>query len=68
MNIYDTKQVHCSKCDKFIGEVAYDAEIILPKCGKCIDPMPENDDKLSYLKNRYENINKKPREEIIIEA
>lgn len=27
-------------CDKCIGEVDYDAEIIFPKCGRCANPMP----------------------------
>lgn len=40
MNIYDTRVIHCSKCDKYIGEVEFDAEIILPKCGKCANPIP----------------------------
>jgi hypothetical protein len=53
MNIYDTKSVHCSKCGKFIGEIEFD--VILPKCGKCTDPIPEGDDKFAYLKSRYSN-------------
>ena len=40
MNIYDTRVISCSKCGKYIGEVDYDAEIILPRCGKCANPMP----------------------------
>jgi hypothetical protein len=40
MNIYDKRVICCSKCDKYIGEVDYDAEIILPKCGKCANPIP----------------------------
>jgi phage FluMu protein Com len=40
MNIYDNKVIRCSVCDKCIGEVDYDAEIIFPKCGKCANPMP----------------------------
>jgi hypothetical protein len=55
MNIYDTKSIYCSKCGKFIGEIDYDAVVILPKCGKCADPTPEGDDKMSYLKSRYSN-------------
>ncbi len=58
MNIYDTKQLHCSKCDKFIGEVDYDAEVIYPKCGKCANPMPENDDKIGYEINKYQKLPK----------
>ena len=53
MNIYDTKSIYCSKCDKFIGEIDFDAVVILPKCGRCADPIPEGDDKVSYLRSRY---------------
>jgi hypothetical protein len=38
MNIYDTKTIHCSGCGRFIGEIDYDAEVTLPKCGKCSVP------------------------------
>jgi len=55
MNIYDTKSIFCSKCGKFIGEIDFDAIVILPKCGKCVDPIPEGDDKMAYLKSRYSN-------------
>jgi hypothetical protein len=47
VNIYDTRQIYCSKCGKAVGEVAYDAEIILPKCGACANPMPHSDDRLT---------------------
>lgn len=40
MNIYDKCVIRCAICDKCIGEVDYDAEIIFPKCGKCANPMP----------------------------
>lgn len=40
MNIYDKRVICCSECDKYVGEVDYDAEIIFPKCGKCANPMP----------------------------
>lgn len=40
MNIYDKRIIRCSKCDKYIGEADYDAEIILPKCGNCANPIP----------------------------
>lgn len=63
MNIYDTKSVYCSKCGKFIGEIDFDAVVILPKCGKCADPIPEGDDKVSYLKTRYSNA---PSENILV--
>ncbi|MBI3639312.1 MAG: hypothetical protein HY223_03255 [Thaumarchaeota archaeon] len=57
MNIYDTKQISCYKCGRCIGEIDYDAIIINPKCGLCANPLPENDDKLTYLKNKFENVN-----------
>ena len=52
MNIYDKKVVRCSKCDVFIGEIDSDAEIFLPKCGKCANPKPEGDDKLRYIASK----------------
>ena len=51
LNIYDEKTISCVECGRCIGEVEYDAEIIRPKCGKCANPMPEGDDKLSYTVN-----------------
>ena len=53
MNIYDTKSVRCSRCGRFIGEIEYDAVVTLPKCGKCANPLPENEDKLSYTISKY---------------
>ncbi|CAD6514955.1 conserved hypothetical protein [metagenome] len=49
MNIYDTKTVRCVICDKPIGEVDYDAELIRPKCGQCSNPIPDTKDKMPYL-------------------
>ncbi|AJM92890.1 MULTISPECIES: hypothetical protein [Nitrosopumilus] len=43
MNIYDTKSVYCKDCGKPIGEIEYDANVILPECGQCADPIPEGD-------------------------
>jgi hypothetical protein len=53
MNIYDLKQVCCYKCGKYIGEIHYDAEITMPLCGPCADPIPKGDDKLSYTASKY---------------
>lgn len=55
LNIYDTKQISCYRCGRFIGEIDFDAVIVSPKCGDCANPFPKNDDKLTYLKNRYGN-------------
>jgi hypothetical protein len=54
LNIYDTKQISCSQCGVWIGEVDYDAQVILPKCGKCANPLPEGDDIL-YGINKVSN-------------
>lgn len=53
MNIYDMKPIYCTKCGKAIGEIDYDAIVTLPKCGKCANPLPENDDKSAYIRGRY---------------
>jgi hypothetical protein len=58
------KSVHCCKCDKFIGEVEYDAVVVLSKCGRCANPLPEGDDKLLYTINKYK-INSKSVELVI---
>ncbi|MEO9277795.1 MAG: hypothetical protein ABI340_08490 [Nitrososphaera sp.] len=58
MNIYDKKSVRCSKCDRFIGEIDYDAVVTLPKCGRCANPTPEGDDKVQYIVSKY---NKNPK-------
>ena len=55
VNIYDTKSIKCIICGKFIGEIDYDAQVILPKCGKCANPKPEGGDSLSYLESRLRN-------------
>ncbi|MEM3143735.1 MAG: hypothetical protein QXW91_03825 [Candidatus Nitrosotenuis sp.] len=36
-----------------MGEVEYDAEIILPKCGKCANPTPDGIDKLVYAVSKF---------------
>jgi hypothetical protein len=40
---------------------------MLPKCGKCANPIPEGDDKVLYLKSRYSNSQSEnsPREMIV---
>lgn len=58
MNIYDQKSIHCSKCDRFIGEIDFDAVVTLPKCGRCANPLPEGDDKVQYIVSKF---NKNPK-------
>jgi hypothetical protein len=55
--LYDTKIVHCTKCNKSIGEVEFDAEIVFPKCGHCADPTPDGFDKLGYTINSFNKKN-----------
>ena len=59
MNIYDTKSVYCKSCGKVIGEIDYDAIVILPECGQCANPLPEGDTILytiSAMKNQPQKI------------
>jgi len=49
LNIYDTKTLACKDCGKVIGEIDYDAEVILPKCSQCSNPTPHIRDKMPYL-------------------
>ena len=35
MNIYDTKPIKCSICEKSIGEIKYNSSVIFPLCGIC---------------------------------
>jgi hypothetical protein len=58
MNIYDKKSIHCSQCDRFMGEIDVDAVVVLPKCGRCANPMPEGDDKVLYIVSKF-NLNPK---------
>jgi len=52
--MYDTKTISCSSCGKCIGEIEYDAEVILPKCGSCANPMPDGD-KILYTISHFQN-------------
>ncbi len=54
MNIYDTKPIACSRCEKSIGEVDYDAKIINPLCGECANPLPEGE-KILYTVSSFQS-------------
>ncbi|MDH3312823.1 MAG: hypothetical protein OEM28_06710 [Nitrosopumilus sp.] len=54
MNIYDTKTIVYRSCKTPIGEIEYDAEVMLPQCGKCANPMPEGD-KILYALSPFRN-------------
>lgn len=43
MNIYDKKEISCSACGRFIGEIDYKAKVAYPLCGKCA----KKEDKIS---------------------
>ena len=55
MNIYDTKLIHCSICKRFIGEIDYDAIVMLPKCGKCTNQLLEENDS-THMAKVYDEI------------
>jgi len=55
MNIYDTKSIYCSRCGKFMGEMDYDAIVTLPKCGKCANPLPEENVKAPHITSKHQN-------------
>ena len=47
------------KCDKCLGELDYDAEVTLPLCGQCANPLPEGDDILytmSHMNNQQNQL------------
>ena len=62
--MYDKKSVCCSQCGRFIGEIDEDAIVILPKCGQCVNPMPEGDDKVQYIVSKM--INSENRNKIVV--
>jgi hypothetical protein len=55
LNIYDTRIIKCIICERYVGEIEYDAKVIRPLCGKCADPLPEGD-KILYTVSHYQNI------------
>ena len=56
MNIYDTKQVRCTKCKISIGEIDFDAEVTMPLCGKCANPLPEGDNVIYTISHIQNNL------------
>lgn len=54
MNLYDTKQISCTKCKIPIGEIDLEAQVIRPLCGKCANPLPEGD-KILHTVSYYQN-------------
>ena len=48
LNIYDTKMISCIQCDKQIGEIDYDANVMHPICGHCDDPKHDVKNQLAY--------------------
>ncbi len=55
MNLYDTKSIQCSRCEKFIGEIDCDASVIFPKCGKCAKQLSEESDTI-HVTSKYKEI------------
>jgi len=60
LNIYDTKVIRCIKCDKCIGEIDCDSNVIRPMCGQCYDPKPDVKDQISYRMKVSANKIEKP--------
>lgn len=67
--MYDTKQISCTRCEKWIGEVDCEARIINALCGQCADPKPMGEKILytmSYFQSKYEK--QKTHPELLVEA
>ena len=69
MNMYDTKQIYCTRCDICIGEVDSEAKIINALCGQCANPLPEGE-KILYTVSHYQSISDKRQlnSELLIEV
>ena len=67
MNLYDTIQIHCARCEKSIGEIEYDAKVINPLCGTCADPKPEGD-KILYTISHYASQRTKQAQPLLIKV
>jgi hypothetical protein len=69
MNIYDTRQINCTRCEKWIGEVDHEAKIINALCGQCANPLPEGE-KILYTVSHFQSKSEKQRvlPELLIEV
>ena len=38
-----------------MGEMDYDAIVTLPKCGKCANPLPEENVKAPHITSKHQN-------------
>lgn len=69
MNMYDTKQIYCTICEKCIGEVDSESKIINALCGQCANPLPEGE-KILYTISHYQSKSDKHRmnSELVVEV
>lgn len=65
LNLYDTRVIRCARCDKCLGELDYDTEVIRLLCAQCANPLPYGDDHLSYTINSSNNRRKEKSVELI---
>lgn len=54
MNLYDIKQVCCTKCGKFVGEMKWDIQIAYIVCNNCQNLRSNNQNDLNQ-KNQDES-------------
>lgn len=67
MNIYDTKPIHCTRCEQWIGEVDYEAKIINALCSQCADPLPMGE-KILYTVSNFQSNTPRMNQELVVEA
>jgi len=67
--MYDMKQINCTRCEKWIGEVDYESKIINALCGQCANPLPEGE-KILYTISHFQSKSEKQRvlPELVIEV
>lgn len=56
------KVLRCCKCEKCIGEIDFDAEVVYPQCGNCANLLPQGEDKLAYT---ITSLNNQKKEKLI---